>query len=730
MAAGGRLARRSHWWTRLGHGPLGAVWLAIREFSGLSAGPTYLWPRWLLLRAVGIVYVIIFSGIIREGQALVGPHGIAPLAGLLGEVAKVSPGPIAAFFQAPSLFWLNQSTAMITTLGWLGMAAAVALVLNLWPRLALFGCWTIFLSFVAAWRVFSPAQLDKLMIEVALLCIPFAPAGFRPGLGAASPPRPITVFMIRWMLFRVMFESGIVKFTAGDPHWRDLTAMDAMYETSPFPTVLGYLDHNMSHAYHVFEFVLTFLAELVAPVLAVFGGRRGRWVALGGWVALQAGIQLTNNFGWLNTASIALGLVLLDDQMLAKAASRLGFAVPGERGAVPAARPPEERSAAWRIHGLRVALWCHFYVTLLYFAKSCGMPFHQIPPVLSWPATVLQDFRSANGYYLYARLAMIRPQVEFQGSNDGGRTWRTYEFRYLPQRPDQIATFIAPRYPRFEATMQIEGQREQTTKSQIFPAVAAQILLGNPDVIGLFRRDPFPDLPPALIRIRCCRLSFADLANHRRTGEYWRKQFVSDYAPMMYRDEQGRVAQFSLAEGEAALRGGNAEAALDIFDRQYRLGHTDSGFRLAELLALGAGGARAPELALAIYRELATRGEVAAMHATGECYENGRGVEKDCATAMTWYRRAAAQGYLHSIYALAGLHANHRITPEDDVEALTLLLEALTWATGNDQVARHIRANGPGQAERLAKRMSGEAVAKARAQAVERVTTANPMGHN
>ena len=43
----------------------------------------------------------------------------------------------------------------------------------------------------------------------------------------------------------------------------------------------------------------------------VFGGRRGRWVALAIWVMFQAGIQLTNNFGWLNTASIALGLVLL-----------------------------------------------------------------------------------------------------------------------------------------------------------------------------------------------------------------------------------------------------------------------------------------------------------------------------------------------------------------------------------------------------------------------------------
>ena len=378
---------------RVGDGPmrrgwLGGVWRRVRDFAGWGGEATYLWPRWLVLRAVGFVYLYVFAGIITEAPALVGPQGIGPLDGFLAQQLQTSGGWISAVLAAPSLFWINSSGAAVGVLAWTGMAAAVALLLNLWPRMALFACWLVFLSFASTWRAFSPAQLDNLMIETALLCIPFAPAGFRPGLGAHSPPRPIAVFMVRWLLFRVMFESGVVKLTAGDSHWRDFTAMDVMYETAPFPTIFGYFDHQLGHAYHLFEISLTFMAELVAPVAAVFGGRRGRWFAFWVWVVFQAGIQLTCNFGWLNTASLGLGLLLLDDQMLAAAADRLRLralsrflarkAGAGRDGA-PVAAVPSSAFRFWRWRGLSVALWLHFGLTWFFFAKACGLPPELVP---------------------------------------------------------------------------------------------------------------------------------------------------------------------------------------------------------------------------------------------------------------------------------------------------------------------------------------------------------------
>ena len=43
----------------------------MRDFAGATGDATYLWPRWLVLRAVGLVYVIIFVGVIRELSAAI-----------------------------------------------------------------------------------------------------------------------------------------------------------------------------------------------------------------------------------------------------------------------------------------------------------------------------------------------------------------------------------------------------------------------------------------------------------------------------------------------------------------------------------------------------------------------------------------------------------------------------------------------------------------------------------
>ena len=615
---------------------------------------------------------------------------------------------------------------MITFLAWAGLAAAAALVLNLWPRLALFGCWLVFVSFVTTWRVFTPAQLDRLMLETALLCIPFAPAGLRPGLGRDSPPRPIAVFMLRWLLFRVMFEAGLVKLVAGDVHWRNFTAMKVMYETSPFPTIFAYLDYHLPHAWHVFEILLTFIAELVAPVLAVVGGRHGRWFAFGVWLALQAGIQLTSNFGWLNAAAIGLGLLLLDDQMLVGALHRLRWRRLGNFLATKAAGGTARAVGAFRRHGLRAALWTHFYLTLFFFAKACGVTVDALPYAVTWPVHLLWEFRSANGYYLYASFDPVRYQVEFEGSNDGGRTWRTYEFRHMPQREDQICAYIAPWFDRFEATFEIAAWSGK--KSPLMPAVAAHLLARHPEVMDLFRRDPFPDPPPTLIRMRGYRLAFVDPATHHRTRQYWRKEPAGNYLPMLQLDESGQVTECSLEPGEAALRNGDFPAALGFFEQQYRMGNFAAGFRLADLALEGVGGAADPARALALYTALAREGEVAAEYHLGVSYEHGNGVPVDYAQAAAWYRLAARHGSLPAMFNLGTMLAHDRLRPRDEIEGLALLIESSTRATGEDAPSRFILEHQPAQVNWLKARMPAADIAAATQRAAERLKSVVPVG--
>src|SRR6185295_10783108 len=155
---------------------------------------------------------------------------------------------------------------------------------------------------------------------------------------------------------------------------------------------------------------------------------------------------------------------------------------------------------------------------------------------------------------LYANLISVRPTVEFEGSNDAGETWRTYQYWYQPQREDRIGPFIAPWYPRFETTLHVDATRRET--SPIYELVAAHLLMRDPGVIGLFRSNPFPDRPPTIIRMPLYQLKFTDRATHRATGAFWVKEPRGEYLPMMYLDAQGQVAATSSGLEEVRMLAG------------------------------------------------------------------------------------------------------------------------------------------------------------------------------
>uniref|UniRef100_UPI00404B0667 lipase maturation factor family protein n=1 Tax=Cephaloticoccus sp. TaxID=1985742 RepID=UPI00404B0667 len=663
----------------------------MKDFSGLAEGATYLWPRWIVIRAVGVVYMFVFWGIILEAQALIGPDGIIPVPSLLKHLLEVFPSATAAFFRAPSLLWINASAGMITALGWVGMAAAVAAVLNLWPRMALFACWLIFLSFVAVFGVFSPTVIDPLMLETAILCIPYAPKGFRPGLGAGSPPLPIALFMVRWLVFRVMFESGLSKLISGDPRWRDLTAMNVMYETAPFPTIMAFFDHQMPYAYHLFEIFLTYVADLVGPVLAVFCGRRGRWFAIVAWFMLQGGIQLTANFGWLNFAAIGVSLLFLDDQMLISLAKRLRLNRLKELFAATALPRPKVTIKPWRLGLLRGALWSHFGLTIYAFILWITLGAVDFSDDTTRPLRYgFSDFRIANPYTPYATFLSERFGVEFMGSNDGGVTWRPYRYPHLPQEPDQIVSFVAPRFLRFEAAAQIIGS--VTDRTPTFSLIALRLLEQNQRTIGLFKDNPFPDQRPSMIRMRRFQLKYTDLATYRATGNFWTKEYLDDYGPMIYINQEGLPKQAStgLEATQAQADYGNPQAQTylgtlyllgrgvprDIAqaEKWYRLA-AEQGFAGAQF-SLGALYATEPSMhakrreSVRWFRLAADQGWLDAQLNLAVMYEKGELVPFDATESARWYQLAAEQGSSEAQFKLGGIYFAGKGVPKDEIEAL------------------------------------------------------------
>ena len=75
----------------------------------------------------------------------------------------------------------------------------------------------------------------------------------------------------------------------------------------------------------------------------------------------------------------------------------------------------------------------------------------------------------------------------------------------------------------------------------MYPAVAAHLIRRDQAVLDFFVSDPFPDRPPTMIRMPEYRYHFTDLATQRATGNYWRKEYVGDWLPLVYVGPDGDI---------------------------------------------------------------------------------------------------------------------------------------------------------------------------------------------
>ena len=271
-------------------------------------------PRWLFLRAFGGIYFSAFFSLVFQIRGLLGPQGILPANEYLQAVAR-SLGTMRGLWFAPTVLWISTGPHMLTALCWVGMAASLLLVLNLWPRAMLAICFVCFLSFVSAAHDFSGYQSDGMLLEAGFISLFFAPPGLRPRLGRASPPSRASLFLLQWEWFRIYFESGVAKIAGGDPEWRHFTAMDEYYQNGPLPTWIGWYVQHLPHWFHASTAFATLALEL-GLVWMLFLPRRWRIVCF--WIVTpwEVGVILTANYTFLNYLVLILGFLLLDDQYL------------------------------------------------------------------------------------------------------------------------------------------------------------------------------------------------------------------------------------------------------------------------------------------------------------------------------------------------------------------------------------------------------------------------------
>jgi hypothetical protein len=498
-------------------------------------------PRWLFLRALGLIYYSAFFSLVFQIRGLIGPHGILPANEYLQALAE-NYGH-TGYWYAPTLLWFSSGSHTLSGICWVGMIASLLLVLNFWPRGTLAVCFVCFLSFVGAAQEFSGYQSDGMLLEAGFIALFLAPGGFRPGWGEDSPPSRASVFLVLWECFRIYFESGVAKIRGGDPQWRNFTALDEYYQNGPLPTWIGWYMEDLPHWFHAATSFFTLALELVL-VWAMFLPRRFRIACFFVVTAWQIGIILSANYTFLNYLVLLLGILLLDDQfVLAYLPSFLKKSFLATKEAKPLAQQQEER--AWRkklgtqISALRLAMtavmlsWI-FYAT---FAELVWM-FKPLP-LPTTPVSALEPFRIANRYGLFAVMTRGRYEIEFQGSDDG-QTWLVYPFRFKPQDPSKAPGIYAPYQPRFDWNLWF-ASLGSWRQEPIVVRTEQNLLRGDADVLSLFAANPFPHAPPKQVRAVIWQYWFTTPAEKSSQGLWWRRQLLGLYAPILEREADGKI---------------------------------------------------------------------------------------------------------------------------------------------------------------------------------------------
>ena len=457
-----------------------AGYRVTRMLWGQHVAPsTYDRPVAWFRRGLAAVYVFAFASFGMQARGLIGEKGILPVE-LYLRTALVQMGD-AARWRVPTLFWWGHSDYLILTVAWGGVAIGLVALLarshSRWypPLFSLL--FVYYLSLVSAGQIFMSFQWDYLLLE----------AGF---LGIFLRPSRGRVWLVHWLLFRLMLESGLAKLSSHDPVWRNLTALAFHYQTQPLPTPLAWYAHQLPLWFQQVSAAAMFAVELVTPFL-IFGPRKMKQTAAFAIAGLQLGIAATGNYTFFNLLTLVLCIPLFDDACW--------------RGKVAAIQAKPAR--LW----LSVAL-----VSAVLVLSLLG------------PRPEIAQFGIVNRYGLFATMTTRRDEIRIEGSLDGER-WEPYIFRDKPGPLNRRPSWVAPFQPRLDWQMWFAALGT-IRENPWFAQLAVGLLQGSEPVKALFEVTPF-GTRPKYVRAMVEEYRFTTWAERSKTGNWWKAEPRGVYLP-------------------------------------------------------------------------------------------------------------------------------------------------------------------------------------------------------
>jgi hypothetical protein len=479
--------------------------------SGMDGfpAPDYHLARFIVERGLGLVYAIAFLVALNQFPALLGERGLLPVPRFLRRVS---------FRQAPSLFYLHYSDRLLRVVAGLGFLVAVAIVLGLpqagplWATmLAWLVLYLLYLSIVNVGQQFYGFGWESLLLEAGFLAIFLG--------NATTPPAFPVLLLFRWLVFRVELGAGLIKLR-GDPCWRDLTCMDYHHETQPMPNPLSWYFHRLPRSLHRLEVVGNYVAQLGAPIL-LFLPQPIAGVGALLVIGTQAYLVTSGNYAWLNLVTLIIAFAAVPDAFFAAI-------LPGA-GAGPLAPPPGWYVAAvLAVSGLVLVLSYWPIRNLLGSRQLMNFAFNR--------------FHLVGTYGAFGSVTRERHEIVIEGTTDeeisDRSEWRPYEFKGKPGDPRRRPPQVAPYHLRLDWMMWFAALSPRYAEEWFAPLVGA-LLVQEPRMLGLLRRQPFGDRPPSWIRARYYRYRMSTRAERKATGAWWIRDLVGDFLRPVSLAERG-----------------------------------------------------------------------------------------------------------------------------------------------------------------------------------------------
>ncbi len=454
----------------------------------LATPPSFELTETLFLRLLGLIYIAAFGSFWPQIVGLIGSRGIVPAVEVLPAMRAEIGSKVFLYF--PTLFWFGINDAALVWCCALGCLAALLLIIGWLPRIFAGACWLLYLSIVSVGQPFTSFQWDALLLEAGFLAL-FAGA-------------PWLVWAYRFLLFRLMFESGAVKLLSHDPNWRNFHALRFHFMTQPLPNPIAYYVYRAPTWMLDFMTAATLAIELGAPLL-LFGPRLLRQIGVTLLMTLQLLIILTGNYAFFNLLALALCLWAFDDRTFAPLSRILRRRVSRVESAV--LRPALNTALA-----LLMAVGAIQLLDML--APDLGAP-------LARPLSILAPFQIVNTYGLFAVMTTTRPEIVIEGSDDQAN-WKEYSFRYKPGNLHRGLPLVAPHQPRLDWQMWFAALGNIQENSWL-SSLMYRLLRGDQPVIGLMDPPPFSK-PPRFMRALLYDYQFTTPAERARTGAVWQRQ--------------------------------------------------------------------------------------------------------------------------------------------------------------------------------------------------------------